>query len=193
MSIGQWLFGLFDGMGPEWVVLCIALLFFLDALLVPTLPELFFVLGYSSNASISFGCELLLGAVVGELAGIFLLYYIVSRVRVPKRIAKIADKYVNFLIVSDERALLMNRVAPMIPFAGAFIALIDRWNVRKCVFYIVLGCVLKYGVIMLASDFFLSYFEGDMAQTVMLVFIFAIIIISFVASYFKKRKAGLED
>lgn len=192
MNLGDWLFGLFSGMGPEWVVFCIALLFFVDALLFPTLPELFFILGFNRDPSIAFGCELLLGAVVGELLGIFLLYFIVSRIRVPNRVAKVADKYVNFLILRDERALLMNRVAPMIPFAGAFIALIDSWDPRKCVFYIVLGCVLKYGAIMVASNFFYEYFTGDMAQTVMLLFVFAVIAVSFIAAYVRKRKSGLE-
>ena len=129
---------------------------------------------------------------MGELIGIFSLYYIVSRIRVPRRIADIADRYIAFLVVSDEKALLMNRVAPMIPFAGAFIALVDSWDPRKCVFYIVLGCVLKYGAIMMASNFFFEYFSGDTAMTVTLVFIIAVIILSFVASYVRKRRSGLE-
>lgn len=192
MRLGDWLFSLFDGLGPEWVLLCICLLFLLDAVLIPTLPEVFFIMGFDREPTTMFGCELLLAAIVGELIGIFTLYYVVKHVRVPKRIANIADKYVNFLIVGDEKALLMNRVAPMIPFAGAFIALIDSWDPKKCLFYIVLGCVLKYGAILLASGFFYSYFTGDTAQTVMLVFIIAVIIISFMASYFKKKKSGLE-
>ena len=192
MGLGDWLYGLFEGMGPEWVVLCIFLLFFIDALLFPTIPELFFILGFNREPTPIFGCELLLAAIVGELVGIFLLYFFVSKIRVPKKITDIADKYVNFLIVSDERALLMNRVAPMIPFTGAFIALIDAWKPLKCMFYIVLGCVLKYGAILLASNFFFTFFGSDMAQTTMLVMIFAIIILSFVASYFRKKRSGLE-
>lgn len=49
VSLGDWLFGLFDGMGDAGVVLCIFLLFLIDALLFPTLPELFMVLGFGSN------------------------------------------------------------------------------------------------------------------------------------------------
>lgn len=192
MNFGDWLFSLFDGFGPEWVLLCIGLLFFLDALLIPTLPEVFFIMGFDRQPTALFGAELLGVAIIGELIGIFSLYYIVKHIRVPKRIAKIADRYVNFLIVSDEKALLMNRVAPMIPFAGAFIALVDSWDLKKCVFYIVTGCILKYGAILLASGFFYSFFTGRMAQQVMLIFIIAVIVISFVASYVKKRRSGLE-
>lgn len=193
MSFSEWLFSLFDGFGPEWVLVCIGLLFFIDAILIPTLPEVFFIMGFDREPTLSFGIELLGVAIIGELLGIFSLYYIVKHIRVPGRISRIANKYVNYLIVSDEKALLMNRVAPMIPFAGAFIALVDSWKPSRCILYIVLGCVLKYGAILIASDFFLSYFEDGMAQRVMLVFIFAIIVLSFIASYVKKKRDGLED
>lgn len=192
MSFGDWLFSLFDGLGPEWVLLCICLLFLLDAILIPTLPEVFFIMGFDRQPTVLFGGELLLAAIIGELIGIFSLYYVVKHIRVPKRISKIADKYVNFLIVSDEKALLMNRIAPMIPFAGAFIALIESWDPKKCVFYIVTGCILKYGAILLASGFFYTFFTGKMAQQVMLVFIIAVIVVSFIASYVKKKRSGLE-
>ncbi len=193
MSLGDWLFGLFDGLGEPGVLLCILVLFFIDAVIFPTLPEVFFLLGFDQDPTLLFGCELLLAAIIGELAGIFLLYYIVKHVRVPARIARIAQKYIDFLVVSDERIILINRVAPMIPFLGAFIAIIDTWQPRRCVFYIVLGCVLKYGIIMLASSFFYGYFGSDTAQTVMLVVIVAVIVISFVASYVKKKRSGLSE
>ena len=192
MSFGDWLFSLFDGLGPEWVLLCICLLFLLDAILIPTLPEVFFIMGFDRQPTVLFGGELLLAAIIGELIGIFSLYYVVKHIRVPKRISKIADKYVNFLIVSDEKALLMNRIAPMIPFAGAFIALIESWDPKKCVLYIVTGCILKYGAILLASGFFYTFFTGRMAQQVMLMFIIAVIVVSFIASYVKKKRSGLE-
>ena len=192
MSFGDWLFSLFDGLGPEWVLLCICLLFLLDAILIPTLPEVFFIMGFDRQPTVLFGGELLLAAIIGELIGIFSLYYVVKHIRVPKRISKIADKYVNFLIVSDEKALLMNRIAPMIPFAGAFIALIETWDPQKCVFYLVTGCLLKYGAILLASGFFYTFFTGRMAQQVMLMFIIAVIVVSFIASYVKKKRSGLE-
>lgn len=192
MNFGNWLFSLFDGLGPEWVLVCIFLLFLIDAILIPTLPEVFFIIGFDRQPTALFGCELLTAAILGELVGIFTLYYIVKHIRVPRRISKIADKYVNFLIVSDEKALLMNRIAPMIPFAGAFIALVESWKPKNCVFYIVLGCILKYGAILMASGFFYAYFTGEMTQTVMLLFIVAVMVISFIVSYTKKKKAGLE-
>ncbi len=193
MSLGDWLFGLFDGFGEPGVLLFILILFFIDAVIFPTLPEVFFLLGFDQNPTVAFGCELLAVAAIGELAGIFLLYYVVKRIRVPARVSRVAEKYIDFLIVSDERIILVNRVAPMIPFLGAFIALNGNWNPGKCAFYIVLGCILKYGIIMMASSFFYSYFGSDTAQTVMLIAIVAVIAVSFVASYIKKKRSGLES
>ncbi|MDO5853720.1 MAG: hypothetical protein Q4Q62_06710 [Thermoplasmata archaeon] len=191
MSITETLFGLFSGMGDEGVVICIFLLFLIDALLFPTLPELFMVLAYDGH-SWEFGLLLLGVAILAELVGVFSLYFIVSKVRVPERISRIANKYVDFLAFSDERIILLNRVAPMIPFLGAFIAMIDRWDRAKCALYIVIGCVVKYGVILLASGFFSTYLGSDISQHVTLVFIFAVIIISFALSIYRKRKEGLE-
>lgn len=193
MSLGDWLFGLFDGMGDTGAALCIFILFLVDALLFPTLPELFMVLGFNADPTWQFGIALLLMAVSAELIGVFTLYLIVSRIGVPERIRRIAGKYVDFLVFSDERIVLVNRIAPMIPFLGAFIAIIDTWDPKKCAAYIVIGCVAKYGIILLASGFFLNYLGTGTAQTVTLAFIFAVIIVSFIASAYKKRQEGLES
>ena len=192
MGLSEWLFGLFSGMGDPGIVLCVFLLFLIDALFFPTLPELFMVLGFGANPTLEFAVVLLGVAIVAELVGVFTLYFVVSRIKVPERISRIAKKYIGFLVVSDEKIILVNRVAPMIPFLGAFIAMIDTWDRRKCALYIVIGCVLKYGVILAASGFFLNYLGSDTAQSVTLVFIFAVLIVSFVASFYKKRKEGLE-
>lgn len=192
MSIGDWLFGLFAGMGDPGIVLCIFIIFLLDAFAFPTLPELFMVLGFSADPTWEFGIVLLCTAMVAELAGVLSLYYVVSRVRVPERISRIANRYIGFLVVSDERIVLVNRIAPMIPFLGAFIALVKTWDVRRCLVYNMVGCILKYGVILLANGFFISYFGSDEAQTVTLIFILAVIVVSFAASWYRKRQAGLE-
>lgn len=191
-NIGEWISSLF-GSSPEGLILCIFLIFFIDALIFPTLPELFFVIGFMGYPTLGFGVELLFAAVIAEILGIVLLYWVVEHIRVPERIKKIADKYVNFLVVSDEKILLVNRVAPMIPFTGAFISIISSWKLSKSLFYIVIGCILKYGAILLMSNFFFTFFSGDAAQTYTMIFVIAVIAISFIASYFKKKKSGLNN
>jgi len=198
-GIGEWLQGVFGPYGVIGVILFVFLIFFIDALVFPTLPELFFIFGFMAMPQetfaqmVEYGLYLLSAAVIAEVAGITLLYWIVEHVRVPERIKRIADRYVKFLIVSDERMLLVNRVAPVIPFAGAFISLIDDWRISKALFYVVIGCILKYGLILLMSSFFFSYFSSGDAETYTIIFIIAVIVISMIAAFSKKKKEGLAN
>ena len=195
INIGQVIYDLFGDNGDLGVLLCIFLIFLLDALLVPTLPELFFILGFMAgaehNTPIVFGCELLLMAILAELVGILSLYYVVKHIRIPKKIERLVDTYTKFLVMGDERLLLLNRIAPMIPFAGAFIA-IAKWDLKKSIFYIVLGCVLKYGVIMLLSNMFLDFFSSDQAQLFMIIMIVVVIAVSMVLSIVVKKRHGID-
>ena len=195
-NIGQIIYDLFGDNGDLGVLLCIFLIFLLDALLVPTLPELFFILGFMAgaehNTPIVFGCELLLVAILAELVGILSLYYVVKHIRIPKKIEKLVDTYTKFLVMGDERLLLLNRIAPMIPFAGAFIA-IAKWDLKKSMFYIVLGCVLKYGIIMLLSNMFLDFFSSDQAQLFMMIMIVVVIAVSMIMSFVIKKRHGLDE
>ena len=192
-SISEWMLDVFGPHGAIGIIVFVALIFFIDAVFFPTLPELFFLIGFMyMPSSFTFGISLLVAASIGAILGISLLYGIVDHIRVPERIRKVADKYVNFLMVSDERIFLVNRFAPMIPFAGAFISIIDEWDYKKSMLYIVVGCYLKYGFILLFSGFFFVFFSSDMAQTFTIVMTMAVIIISFILSFYKKKKSGLD-
>jgi len=192
-SIGEWMYDIFGPDSAALVIMFVFLIFFIDALFFPTLPELFFIIGFMYSPSLLFGLQLLTAVVIAEVLGIALLYWIVEHIRVPGRIKRIADRYVKFLICNDERMLLVNRVAPMIPFAGAFISLIDNWRISKAMFYIVIGCVIKYGIIMLMSNFFFNYFESGAAQTYTICLIIIVIAVSIAAAFLRKRKEGLTN
>lgn len=189
-AIGDVLFGIFGADGGWGVVLCIFLIFFIDALLFPTLPELFFILGFSYDPSIEFGLLLLGAAVIAEWVGIFSLYYITEHVRIPQKVTRVVGKYKDFLLVSDERLLLLNRIAPTVPFAGAFISIV-KWDLKKSWFYITIGCILKYGVIMLLSDQMYKYY-AESATTMTIVMLVIILAVSFILSYVVKKRKGLD-
>ena len=194
MGIGDFVYNLFGG--SEWgLLLCVFIIFLLDAFLIPTLPELFFIIAYMGGQKYGgmwFNPALMLTAVCAELVGIFSLYYVVKHVRVPKKIEKLLNTYTKFLLLGDERLLLLNRVAPMIPFAGAFIA-ISKWNPWKSAFYIVFGCVVKFGIIMLLADFFYSWFGSKNAEVFTIIMIFVVIGVSMLASVIIKKRKGLDD
>ena len=197
MNLGQAIYDLFGANGEWGLVLCIFLIFLLDALLIPTLPELFFVLAFIGGANyghpLLFGIELLIAAVIAEQIGIFSLYLVVKKYnhKIPKKIQSALDKYTQFLVVSDEKLLLLNRVAPMLPFAGAFVAILN-WSVPKSAFYIAIGCVVKFGFIMMLSNFFYNYFQSEESQIITIVMILAVIAVSIVLSFFVKKKKGIE-
>jgi uncharacterized protein (UPF0333 family) len=45
----------------------------------------------------------------------------------------------------------------------------------------------------MATSFFYEFFGGDTALKVTILFVIVVIALSFVASYFKKKKAGLDN
>ncbi len=194
MGVGDVLFELFAGLGDQGILVCIFLLFMLDALLIPTLPELFFILAIGANNSLTFAGEVLLFGFLGEMAGVFLLYTVVCKTGLPKRVDKALKKYINFLVVSDEKVMLINRIAPMVPFVGAFMAAMrKRWDVRKCIFWLIVGYVIKYGFIMLMGHSMISFFDTGTSRTVMLIAILIVIGGSAVVSYKRSKKYATES
>lgn len=189
-SIGDLLYDLF-GTNELGLLLAVFFIFLIDAIIFPALPELFFVGAYMYDPNLLFGIELLCIALVAEVLGVAILYSIVSRIRIPKRIDRIVNKYIDFLVLGDERLILLNRIAPMIPFCGAFIR-IAGWDIKKSLLFVGIGCIAKYGLIMLMSDFFFGYFSSDDAQLYTLLFIFVVIGVSFLLSMFYKKKNAIE-
>jgi hypothetical protein len=187
-DLGMWLLGIFGPWGTLGVLIFVFLIFFIDALFFPTLPELFFVIGFMANPTLLFGCELIAVGVTGQILGMSLLYFIVEHVRVPDKLKRVADKYVNFLILRDERMLLVNHVAPMIPFAGAFISIVDIWRIDRALMYVALGCVMKYTVIMAMSSFFYAYFSSGTAQLYTIAFVLSLVAISLTAAFIRKKR-----
>src|SRR5665647_223108 len=171
-------------------LICIFLLFYIDAIFFPTVPELFTVGIFASQTQIStlgFGLLILVTIAVSEVLGFCTLYYVVRKVKVPKLIQRGVDKFRAFLIYPDERMILVNRIAPIVPFLGAFASLCN-WSLRKSLTYILIGGVVKYGLILLASGLFIEYWGGPMATIAVLTMVIGVIVISFVASYFRKKK-----
>lgn len=188
MDLTQIMFDIFGPYGAAGVVLLVFLAFLIDATVFPFLPEIFIILGFSYDPTPEFAAVLLLAAIVAECLGNTILYTIVERYGLPKRLRSAMEKYVDFLIVSDERMMLVNRIAPMIPYSGAFISVIESWTLRRALFYVVIGCILKYGLVLSMSAFFYSYFSSSTAQWLMIGLVLAILAVSFVASYIRKKR-----
>ncbi len=191
IDVGAWLVSIFgDSSGA--LLLIVFLIFFVDAMFFPTLPELFFIATFAYDPTLQWGAELLSVAIIAEIVGALALYYIVEHVHVPRKIEVIVEKYVNFLFIRDERMIFMNRFAPLIPFTGAFMSIIKSWRLSHCIFYIFLGCLVKYGLIALLSSYFYTFFSTSMAQTVSFAMVFTIMGISLIMTYVRKKKTDKE-
>ncbi len=191
-SVGEAFYTLFSPLGLTGWLLCTFLLFYIDAIVFPTLPELFvvlfFIAGYGTMPDWALWSLFVLIIAIAEVLGLTTLYLVVKRLKVPPKISKVVDRYRRFLLLQDERMILLNRVAPILPFTGAFVAL-SGWSYRRSLFYLVLGGTVKYGLILAASNYFLIYMEKGVAADVTLVMVVAIIVLSFIASSYRKRKA----
>ena len=179
---------IFGPYGMAGVIAMVFVAFLIDATVFPFLPEIFIIIGFAYEPTPEFAVVLLLTAIVAECLGNTLLYCAVEKFGLPKRLKRIMNKYVSILIMSDERMMLLNRIAPMIPYSGAFISVIESWKLSRALFYIVIGCILKYGLILSMSTFFYSYFTSDVAQYVMIGFVLFILAISLIASYIRKKR-----
>lgn len=191
--IGDWLYGVFGPYGYIGILVFIFLLFYIDSLIFPTLPEVFFILSFMYDPTPYWGMILLLVGAVAEFVGVTSLYLVVERIRVPERIRSVADKYSKFLILNDERMILVNRVAPVMPFTGAFISLIESWDIKRAWFYLILGYVLKYGAILLFANFFFAFISGPQAEVLSIVMIIIVMAVSLFMAYRKKKREGLSQ
>lgn len=191
VDIGQEIYHFFSGLGPIGWLAAIFVLFYIDAIIFPTLPELFtviiFIAGIKTTSAWILGPLILVMIVVAEIAGLTTLYVIVKKVKVPKLIRRVVCSYKDFLIVKDERIILVNRIAPVIPFLGAFVAILN-WSFRKSVIYIVVGGLVKYGTILLLSGWFFEFLSEGSAVQVTLIMVIGILAASFALSFIRRRR-----
>jgi hypothetical protein len=194
-DIGQIIIDFFEGLGLAGLLLSVFFIFYIDAILFPTLPELFVMLIFFAGQELmpdyqwEFAALILITIALAEVAGVLTLYYVVKRIKVPSRMERAIFKYRDFLLVSDERMVLVNRIAPILPFMGAFVA-ICKWSLRRTLVYTVIGGTIKYGVILAAAGYLINYYEAGVARLVTLGIVLFIIGLSFALSIYRKKKMG---
>jgi len=195
--IGDLIYDLFHSLGPVMALLALYLIFVIDAAIFPALPEIFAVLFFMANplpdgSALIWGLAVLSTAILGELTGNTLLYLIVRNLLVKKRkmpafLERVMKRYMDFLIVKDEKIILVNRIAPVVPFVGAFMAVCD-WSYKRSITYIFLGSVAKYGFLLLLIGQFSLIYERGTAQLIALIAVLAVIGISALFSVIYRKR-----
>jgi len=110
----------------------------------------------------------------------------------PRWIKKKMNQYTQFLIVKDERLLLLNKAAPIVPYTGAFIAACD-WDLRKSTAYIIVGSVAKFAFIVVLAWLSYDNLERELAPWVSMAIVAVILVASVVASLSYRRKHGVTE
>jgi len=192
--IGEDVINLFASLGDIGMLLAITIIIWIDGTAFPTLPEVWMIFLYGTHpGSFAWGATLVLVTSAASLLGNFTLYSLVKVARLPKRVQRAMKKYTDFLIVKNEKLLLLNRIAPIIPYTGAFIA-VCNWNVRKCVLYLFIGAVAKSSVVVLISWASYDNLKQDIAPFVSVAAIIIIMVSSIIASFvYKKRSMPKEE
>lgn len=189
-DIGTFFTDLFRPLGLWGGLICIFILFYIDAIIFPTVPELFTVIIFTGTDVVEpvvFGAAILLVIVIAEVAGVITLYLVVKKARLPERIRKIVKRYQDLLICPDERMILINRLAPVLPFLGAFIVLAG-WDLKKSLYYVVIGSVVKYGILLAVCAVFVVTLTKEMAQTITITMVVIFIALSMIVTYYRKRR-----
>lgn len=187
--LGEPIFNFFSGLGTAGMIIALLLIFIVDATIFPALPELFAVIIFLSAPVLELGwaAVVIVIALIGEVIGNTTLYLIAKKAKIPKRLEKIMKKYVNFLLVKDEKIILVNRIAPVIPFVGAFIA-VCKWSYKKSITYMVSGGLAKYSFLLILVGAFNVMWTRELATNVTIVMVIIMIAISTIASLIYRRK-----
>lgn len=188
IGLGQDIIALFAGLGDLGMLIAIAIIIWIDGTAVPTLPEAWMVFIFGAHPdSFWWGVSVVMVASCASLGGNFTLYALVKRVGLPRMVQKAMRGYTRWLVLKDERLLIVNRFAPLIPYTGAFIAVCD-WDVRKCAIYVFASAVAKFSAY--AVIFWLSFdnLRAEIAPWVSLGIVGAVIAASVAASLIYKRR-----
>lgn len=194
-SLDELLTALFGTLGPAGSLVILLVIFAVDAALFPALPEVWIVVTYTYRPEllgpVAWAGLLLAMAIAGDILGTTLLYvavhrWVVQRGRMPHWLERSMKKWTSFLLVRDERVILMNRAVPVIPMVGAFIATL-RWDYRRSMAYVAAGGLAKYAVLLYVVFAIGVAYDVATARWITLALVTIVVALSFVASWVRRR------
>jgi hypothetical protein len=165
------------------LMLGVFLIFYFDSMVLTLLPEVlilfFFAIEQPDVPLVTWALLLLLMANFGDVSGNFTIYLLFKKWGwFHKKVSASLRKYVGFLLLKDEKLILLNRVAPALPMCGVFMAACD-WDIKKSLFYIYLGGLIKYSIILIIFGFLKFLYDPDVAFWITLISVIAFLIPSF--------------
>ncbi|HYS71150.1 MAG TPA: hypothetical protein VEM95_01895 [Thermoplasmata archaeon] len=188
---------MFLTLGVGGALLAMYLIFVVDASIIPTVPEVFIVGFFTLHTlfgltPVLWALALLATALAGEATGNTALYVVVKnaivrRGMMPRRVERWMRRWTDFLLLHDERIILLNRVIPVVPFVGAFIAALD-WDYRRSLAYIVAGAGAKYAALLFLVGAVGVAYDPAAAGWITLVLVLGLVGASGAGAYLYRRK-----
>ncbi|UCE37596.1 MAG: hypothetical protein JSW00_19445 [Thermoplasmata archaeon] len=185
---------IYDFTGGNLLLLLIGvfLIFYFDAMVLTILPEVLILFFFASHPEdvnlITWVVLLLIMAIVGDVSGNYTVYLLFKKVkRYHNWVHDKLRKYVGMLVLKDEKLILLNRVAPALPMCGAFMAACD-WSVKRSLFYIFLGGLIKYSVILFLFGFLDWLYPTDTAFWITFISVVVFLAISFFLGRSERKK-----
>lgn len=189
MDIGGEILAFFEGIGAIGLVVAFALISFLDGFAIPTLPEAFLMFIALSNVGVSapvWGVILVTVGVISAVSAQALLYSIVKKIGMPRRVDRLMNKWAKFLVVSNEKLAFVNWLAPVIPFTGAFIA-VCRWKPRLAFIYSVLGGIVKMSIIVSIALLFPLLVDRGTVASASIILILVVLGVSLAVTFIRHK------
>src|SRR5216117_823949 len=198
-SLDDILAALFASLGPIGSLAALLVIFAVDAALFPALPEAWILITYTFRPETmdAVGWAALLLLVAVHLLGTTILYALVRRIlvrgrRMPRWLESGMRRWTEFLGVPDERAILLNRIAPVVPFVGAFIATL-RWNYRRSMGFVAVGGLAKYAVLLYLVFVIGVAYDPRTARSITLVLVVLVVAMSVLGSWLYRRRGRSEE
>lgn len=189
--IGEEIVDSFQSFGESGMLAALTILVLVDGAGVPTVPEMWLVFFFGAHPeAFAWGLTIAVVASVAGLGGILIQYSLAKLARLPKKVGRIMRRYTDFLILHDERLLLINKAAPMIPFSGAFVAILE-WDLRKSLAYSLMGALGKTSMIVTLTYFTYGGIAREIAGWVSVIVVGCVMGASLVFSVVLKRRYGL--
>ncbi|HYS73621.1 MAG TPA: hypothetical protein VEO96_06545 [Thermoplasmata archaeon] len=190
MPFGDDLLRLFGSLGPVGLLAALFVIFYLDSIVIPLLPEVFAILIFQAGgATLEWGLIVLALAEAGEVLGNTTAYLVVRRVGLPARVRRAMESWTHVLLAKRETLILTNRIAPAVPFVGFFIAALG-WSYRRSITYVAVGGLAKYSVLLLIVGGLNVAYNPVLARDLTLGFILAFVAISIAIGWIRKRRMG---
>jgi membrane protein YqaA with SNARE-associated domain len=188
VPLGEQIIEFFRGFGPAGLVAALFLIFYLDSMVIPLLPEFFAMIIFQAGGpSLEWGAVVLVLAEAAEVLGNTTTYVIARKVPLPRNVQAAMRKWADVLLAKREKLILTNRIAPAVPFVGFFIA-VCGWSYRRSMAYVVVGGLVKYSLLLgIVAGFNLAYDPG-LASNLTLAFVVAFVVASLALAAWRRRR-----